>query len=213
MASVQTTAQLNTARQPDHRSLLAAASRCYNEASRETTRCYYQAADLAYQAWQADNNYIPGINLLARIAMRRGANGEARHWLESGLSLKPESTGLLYSAGHLALIEGKQTLAADYFAEATRISKTSTKAPIYLAHIRLLQGEYLEAFQLYRELIKTRSDDVQIRSKLFEAASYIVADFYSQELESELLRWFEFKDVDYNQLRSLTTSLLKTNFT
>ena len=210
MASVQTTAQLNTARQTDHRSLLAAASRCYNEASRENNPVLLsQAADLAYQAWQADNNYIPGINLLARIAMRRGANDEAHHWLATGLSLKPESTGLLYSAGHLALIEGKQTLAADYFADATRISRTSTKAPIYLAHIRLLQGEYLEAFQLYRELIKTRSDDVQIRSKLFEAASYIVADFYSQELESELLRWFEFKDVDYNQLRSLTTSLLK----
>jgi 2-polyprenyl-3-methyl-5-hydroxy-6-metoxy-1,4-benzoquinol methylase len=209
MASVQTTTRLDRARQTDHRSLLTEASRCYNEASRANNRAMLvQAAELAYQAWQADSDYIPGINLLARIAMRRGEFKEAHHWLDTGLSIKPESTGLLYSAGHLALNEGQLEVAADYFAHATRISRTSTKAPLYLAHIRLLQGEYLEAFQLYRELIKTRSDDTQVRNKLFEAASYIVADFYSQELEAELLRWFEFDDVDHSQLRSLTTSLL-----
>lgn len=210
MASLQSTVQLKEARRSDHRSLIAAASRCYNEASRDDNSALLkQSSELAYQAWQADNDYIPGINLLARIALRRGEMSEAHHWLDMGLSMKSDSTGLLYSAGHLALTEGNLDSAADYFSKATRISRTSTKAPVYLAHIRLLQGEYLEAFQLYRELIKTNSDDTQIRNKLFEAASYIVADFYSQELEAELIRWFDFKDVDYSQLRSLTTSLLK----
>lgn len=210
MASVQTTKRLDQAHQTDHRSLLSEASRCYHDGSSANNNDQLErAAELAYQAWQADRAYIPGINLLMRIAMRRGDFEEAHRWLDVGLEIKPESSGLLYSAGHLALNDNQLSGAADYFARATRISRTSTKAPLYLAHIRLLQGEYLEAFQLYREQIKTRPDDNQVRNKLFEAASYIVADFYSEEIESELLLWFEFDDVDHSQLNSLTTSLLK----
>ena len=78
-----------------------------------------------------------------------------------------------------------------------RVFRERYESSIYLAHIRLLQGEYL-GFQL------PRADKtclmMFIRSKLFEAASYIVADFYSQEWLFSL-RWFEFKDVDYNQLK------------
>ncbi|MEK9713574.1 MAG: methyltransferase domain-containing protein, partial [Thalassolituus sp.] len=210
MATLQTRVQDTRSRRSDHQQLMEAATRYYTEADRtDDVRLLKKSGQLAFQAWQANSSFIPGINLLARIAMRQGKFDEAQHWLNEGLALRPESTGLLYSAGHLALTEGDIDRAEHYFAEASRISRVSTKAPLYLAHIRLLKGEYLEAFQLYRELVKTNANDSQVRNKLFEAASYIVADFYSQELEEELLRWFDFDDVDHSQLRSLSTSLLQ----
>ena len=194
----------------EHRGLMEAASRCYSEATRrDDADLLVRAADLALQAWQINSNYVPGINLLARIALQRGLITDASEWVQAGLALKPNSSSLLYSAGHIALARGDLNDAEYSFERACKISRVNTKAAVFLAHVRLLKGDYVEAFQQYRELIKTRGDDEQIRNKLFEACSYITADFYSRELEEELLRWFEFTDVDYSQLRGLTTSLLK----
>ncbi len=199
-----------TDRDLDHRSLIEAASRCYSDAvRRENPQLLEKSALLAFQAWQANESYIPGINLLARIATHRHRYDEATHWIDTGLSLKPESTSLLYSAGHLALANSDLTLAEYYFEKASQISRVNTKAPVYLAHVKLLKGDYLGAFQLYRELAKTKASDPQIRSKLFEAANSVIADFYSAELEAELIRWFSFDNVDFSQLRPLATSLLK----
>ncbi len=199
-----------TDRDQDHRSLIEAASRCYSDAvRRENPDLLEKAALLAFQAWQANETYIPGINLLARIATHRQRYDEASHWIDTGLSIKPDSTSLLYSAGHLALANSDLSLAEHYFERASHISRVNTKAPVYLAHVKLLKGDYLGAFQLYRELAKTKASDPQIRSKLFEAANNVVADFYSAELEAELIRWFSFDNVDFSLLRPLATSLLK----
>ncbi len=210
MANPLSHLQTQHAHSADHKALLEAASRCYTDATRsDDVRMLASAAELALQAWQLNNSYLPGINLLARIALHRGLLDEARDWVNSGLALKADSTSLLYSAGHIALAANDLDEAETCFEHACRISRVNTKAAVFLAHVRLLKGDYVEAFQQYRELIKTRADDPQVRNKLFEATSYITADFYSQELEEELLRWFEFEDVDYSQLRGLTTSLLK----
>lgn len=207
LTSMQTA---QTKRSTDHRALMEAAIRHYSQANlHNDTELLGKAYQLAYQAWQSNGEYIPGINLLARIATHKGDVSEAQHWVDLGLSINAESSGLLYSGGHLALIRNNLDQAEEYFQSACRVSRVSTKAPIYLAHVKLLKGEYVEAFQNYRELAKTHADDPQVRNKLFESASHIIADFYSQELEEEILRWFDFDDVDYSNLRSLTTSLLK----
>lgn len=210
MATPLTSMQTAQSQRLDHHTLVDAAIRCYSNASkRNEPELLAKAYQLAYQAWQSNGEYIPGINLLARIATHRGDISDAQHWVDLGLNLNPESTGLLYSGGHIALTRNNLDLAEEYFQSASRISRVSTKAPIFLAHVKLLKGEYVEAFQHYRELAKTHADDPQVRNKLLEAASHIIADFYSQELEEEILRWFDFDDVDYNDLRSLTVSLLK----
>ncbi|MDF1762380.1 MAG: methyltransferase domain-containing protein [Oleibacter sp.] len=209
MANVQHHSELQAFTQSDHKVLIESASRSYANATRTNNQpMLEQAAELAFQAWQANNRYIPGINLIARIAMHRGRINEAQHWINQGLAIKPESTSLLYSAGHIALSANDLDNAEHYFEEACKISRVSTKAATFLAHVKLLKGDFLDAFQHYRELIKTHSNDPQVRSKLFEASSHIVADFYSAELENDLLRWFDFDDVDHIQLRDLTTSLL-----
>ena len=168
-----------------------------------------QAYDLANRAFEQDPNYLPGINLLARIELQRQHITAAQHWIDMGLQLKPDSASLLYSAGHIALAQGNLDQAEQSFFAAKKISRVSTKSSLYLAHVKLLKGDYQVAFELYRELAKTLSHDPQVRNKLVEAANHIQADGYSTELEQDLLRFLEFEDVDHAGLRPLATSLLK----
>ena len=210
MANPQRTTRAAVSPPGDHRILMDTASRCYSDAVRRGNETMMaRANDLAIKAYELAPNYLPGINLLARIELQRQHLDRAEHWAHLGLSLKPKSTSLLYSAGHIALARGELDQAEEFFSRACRISRVNTKSATFLAHVKLLQGDYLEAFQQYRELAKTQANDPQIRNKLFEAANNIVADFYSSELEQDLLRYLEFPDVDYSNLRPLATSLIK----
>lgn len=194
----------------DPQDLLVNAYQLYTDAqSKSDDERLEKAFIAAHEAWQENQEYLPGINLLARIELERGRLQEAERWIQKGLLLKADSAGLHYTAGHIALAQDNLSEAEEEFGQASRISRVSTKAPAYLAHIKLLKGEYVDAFQQYRELIKTQSHDEQIKNKLFEATSHIVADFYSPELEADLLRWLDFEDVNPSQLRGLATSLLK----
>ncbi|WP_419811819.1 methyltransferase domain-containing protein [Bacterioplanoides sp.] len=193
-----------------HQHLYDLANRFYRDASQQGNQLLLDdATQLAELAWQQKPEYLPGINLLARIALQQDKLSKAWEWIGLGLSKKPDSINLLYSAGLTALAEHDLDKAEEYFTAAYRISRVATKAANYLAHIALLKKDYLLAFQYYRELIKTQADDEQVKAGLFSAAEQLSADFYSDELEQDLLRYFEFSDVDHSQLRSLTTSLLK----
>lgn len=153
-------------------------------------------------------NGIKGLNLLARIELFRGKNKQAQAVINRALIAKPDSPTALYSAGHIALALGQLPLAEEHFSASLKISKVATRSASSLAYTYLEQGKYVESFQLYQELIKTQANDPHIKNKLFESASHINADFYSQELESNVLRYLDFKSVDHSLLRNLTTTLL-----
>lgn len=171
-----------------------------------------EAYELALNGHHASVNYLPLINLLSRIELKRENYPQAWLWIQTGLSIQPQSPGLLYSAGHLALAEQNLDSAESYFKQSLSISKTATRSASSLASVYLLKQEFVPAFQAYRELARTQSQDANIRNKLFEACSSIQADFYSQELEQDLLDYLDYQDVDYSLLAPLTTSLLKHKF-
>lgn len=194
----------------EHRHLYELASKLYSDAvAQHDERLLLEACALAEAAQQLRPDHLAGLNLLARIELQRQRTTAAEYWVNRGLSIKPDSASLLYSAGHIALSQNQLDSAEEYFTRSARISRVATRAVNFLAHVKLLQGDYVEAFRHYRELVKTQARDKQIRSKLFESASHVVADFYSEELEQDLLRYLDFTDVDYSQLRGLATSLLK----
>jgi 2-polyprenyl-3-methyl-5-hydroxy-6-metoxy-1,4-benzoquinol methylase len=167
-----------------------------------------EASSICLTALDVNPSGLQALNLCARIYLQKSDLIQAEHWISRALELKPDSVSALYSAGHIALAAGDLASAESRFEAACKISKVATRSSSSLAFVYLQQGKYLEAFQLYRELVKTQSDDPHIRSKLFESASHMVADFYSVELEQDLLRYLEFEQVDHSQLRGLITSLL-----
>jgi len=171
-----------------------------------------QATDKLKLALNLNPNGIKGLNLFARIELFRNNTQQAQTFIDHALACKPNSPTVLYSAGHIALALGQLTLAEQHFSASFKISKVATRSASSLAYTYLEQGRYVEAFQLYQELIKTQAHDPHIRNKLFESASHINADFYSQELESNVLRYLEFNDVDHSLLRNLITTLLHHKF-
>ena len=167
-----------------------------------------QAKEKATLANKLNPTGVKGLNLLARIELFRGNLTQAQLIIQRALSHKPESSTALYSAGHIALAQGDLSAAEKHFSASLKISKVATRAASSLAYTFLEQGKYVEAFQLYQELIKTQANDAHIKNKLFESASYINADFYSKELETHVLRYLDFSDVDHSLLRNLVTTLL-----
>lgn len=155
---------------------------------------------------------IKGLNLFARIELFRDQPHQAYTIIQKALNAKPDSPTALYSAGHIALALGQLKSAEKHFTASLKISKVATRSASSLAYTYLEQGKYVEAFQLYQELIKTQANDPHIRNKLFESASHINADFYSQELEANVLRFLEFEHVDHSLLRNLITTLLHHKF-
>lgn len=171
-----------------------------------------QAFQYALSAYQLHPDFIANLNLLARIELKRLKYSAAEAWCEIGLNKNPKSISLLYSRGHIALAQNQLNQAEHYFTKVLSISRVATKALNYLAHISLLKGNHVAAFQAYSELAKTQRNNTQIQNKLFESISNLTADFYSEELELDLLRYLDFNNVDYSQLTSLATSLLKHKF-
>jgi 2-polyprenyl-3-methyl-5-hydroxy-6-metoxy-1,4-benzoquinol methylase len=152
--------------------------------------------------------YLPLLNLRARIRLRLAQYNSAWQWVRIGLALKPDSSSLLYTAGLLALEQKELDTAEQYFARSTRISRVATQAPVYLAHVHWLQGRQVEAFEEYRELFRTRTDDNLLRSRLLTAASAIKADRYMPELAADVVSYLALENIDTSLLRPLALSLL-----
>lgn len=194
----------------EHKELYDHASALYAQAQKEPSSELLAAAlNFALKARAIRPDYLLGLNLLARIELQRQNYAAAELWVDQGLKLKPNSVNLLYSAGQIAFQQQQLQDAEHYFEQVLKVSRVATKALNMLAHIKLLQGDFPEAFRHYRELAKTQSKDLRVRSKLFEAAAQLQADFYAEELELDLLSYLDFSDVDYSQLRHLATSLLR----
>lgn len=149
------------------------------------------------------------LNLFSRIALELGETSEARAALSTALDIHPRNGGYWYSLGHVALTEQQLDEAENCFKKAIRYSAKETRAESFLAYTLQAKGESVEAFQLYRELAKTKSSDPHIRSKLFECARILSADFYDPELEHDVLTFLNWEETNPQQLSLLTCSLLE----
>ena len=155
---------------------------------------------------QADN--IDALNLLGRIALDEGDMQQAQAFLDQGLEYEPDAASLIYSRAHVYLACQDYDNAERFFGHAEALAPSATRSRVSKAYTKVKQGQYVEAFGEYRELIKRDPTDPHIRAKLFECICYIQADYYSPELEQELMGYLAFTQVDHNNLSNLIGSLL-----
>lgn len=156
--------------------------------------------------------HLPTLNLLAKIALLMEDSDAARQWVSTGLSIKPASPGLLFTAGKIEFEQGRLDAAEALFLRSSRISKVATEAPLYLADCRFLSGQKEQAFLDYAELLKTHGQSPQLKTRLFDAAAQLKVDIYDPDLVQDLLRYLSFKEMDSAQLGSLVFSSLKLEF-
>ncbi len=152
------------------------------------------------------------LNLLARIELERGQLKAAEQAIYLAISESPENGGYWYSAGHVALAKQDFAKAQTAFRNAIAFAPKETRAEVSLAYTLAQDGKLVEAFQHYRELAKTQSKDLHIRSQVVDLASQIKADYYDIELEQDLLSFLKWDKVNLNQLGTLVCSLLEYKF-
>ncbi len=152
------------------------------------------------------------LNLLARIELERGQLMAAEQAIFQALEDAPKNGGYWYSAGHVALAQQNFEKAKTAFHNAIKFAPKETRAEVSLAYTLAQDGKLVEAFQHYRELAKTQSQDLHIRSQVVDLASQIQADYYDIELEQDLLSFLKWDKVNLNQLGTLVCSLLEYKF-
>lgn len=152
------------------------------------------------------------LNLSSRIHLELGSIQQARKDVEKALEVHPRNGGYWYSLGHVALSDQALDEAEAAFKKAIKYAAKETKADNFLAYTLQAKGKTVEAFQLYRELAKTKSQDPHIKSKLFETAQLLTTDTYDSELESDLIKYLGWDNVNTYKLSSLISSLLEAKF-
>jgi ubiquinone/menaquinone biosynthesis C-methylase UbiE len=184
---------------------------CYAEGRADQGRVLKlrnRARTLSKQVIAKQPENLDGLNLLGRIALDEGNLNLAQSILDEGLSYHPKSASLLYSRAHVHLALQEYEKAAKLFTQAEDLAPRDTRSRVSLAYTKVKQGLFVEAFDEYSELIKLDPTDPHIRSKLFECIKHIQVDFYSLQIEEELVNYLEFTQVDHNDLSGLITSLL-----
>jgi ubiquinone/menaquinone biosynthesis C-methylase UbiE len=167
-----------------------------------------RAKSLAHKVLTRQPDSVAALNLLGRISLDEGDRVQATSFIDLGLAYEPDDTSLNYSRAHLYLINGEYIKAATLFAAVEERAPKATRALPSLAYTRVKQGLFVEAFADYRDLIRMDPTDPQVRSKLFECISHIQADYYSPELEQDLIGYLQFTQVDHNLLSGLIATLL-----
>ncbi len=152
------------------------------------------------------------LNLYSRICLELGQVSQARDATQQALAIHPRNGGYWYSLGHIALTEQRLDDAEAAFRKAIKYAAKETRAESFLAYTLQAKGDVVGAFQIYRELAKTQSNDAHVRSKLFECAVGLTADYYDAELEHDVLTYLDWENTNPHQLSSLACSLLEHKF-
>lgn len=163
-------------------------------------------------ALKYNENDADSLNLFSRISLELGNVEDAQLAVEKAIEIHPRNGGYWYSLGHVALANQTLDEAEAAFRKAIKYAAKETKADSFLAYTLQAKGKTVEAFQLYRELAKTKSHDPHIRSKLFETAQFITTDVYDPELESDLLKFLNWDNVNTFKLSGITSTLLEQKF-
>ncbi|GAA6134805.1 hypothetical protein NBRC116188_15950 [Oceaniserpentilla sp. 4NH20-0058] len=171
-----------------------------------------QARSIIKQALELYSAETECLNLLTRIELESGQFELAQAYIKQALVLEPENAGYWYSAGHVALALHDLEYAEKAFRKAIELAPKQTRADVSLAYTIAEQGRQIEAFQLYRQLVKTQTQDIQVKSRLLESAKGLVADYYDKELEQDLITYLSWDDVNLDNLSHLCCSVLIFKF-
>ncbi len=152
------------------------------------------------------------FNLLSRIDLELGNPKSALEAATAALDLQPDNGGYWYSFGHAQLANHQVLKAKSAFQKSIELSPGESKAEVSLAYTYSELGQPIKAFEIFRELAKNHSNDIQIQSQLLNTASSLTADYYDQQLEHDLIDYLNWDKVNLSQLANLTCSLLEHKF-
>lgn len=167
---------------------------------------------MATKVLASDTKNIEAINLVVRIELDKNNIPLATELCQAALTIEPESATTWYSYGQIELAKGAFKPAEKAFIKCISLDSTFFRAHTSYAYTKLQQGELASAFQHYQKLNKIRPNDASIRSKLFECARQLQADYDNDPLAAELCSYYQWDNVNHSDLEKLTASLISHRY-
>lgn len=152
------------------------------------------------------------LHLWSRAEFELGHYLEAVTLLEQALKLDQSDPALWYSYGYAHLALRELVTARTAFNTALQLDPHATRADLGLAHCLFLQESWVEAFQHYRALQTRYPQDKFVKQQIICVLAKLKSDEYNEELESDLITYLSFTELDIEPLSFFSASLLKHKF-
>ncbi|GLQ32226.1 class I SAM-dependent methyltransferase [Litoribrevibacter albus] len=148
------------------------------------------------------------LNIMGRISMDEMDFDSALVLLTKALKADPEMITSWINMAYLHLICRKPEHAEKCLNHVLKLDPNNLRAQKVLAYTKLQHGNYIEAFQTYRALIKQGMIDETIQSGLAQAAPMIKADAFDPQLQSDVESFMKLPEVNPEAFATLAISLL-----
>ncbi|HEY7871580.1 MAG TPA: tetratricopeptide repeat protein [Rudaea sp.] len=132
-------------------------------------RDFNGARDKAFDATQADAKDVAALALLARLDGLLGNGAFAQDEAASALKLAPNDAGANLSQGMVHEFAGSSAQALPFYRRAVRANADQPDARLLLGNALMRQGDYVQAAEQYRQLVRILDGDAGAEAR-FAAA-------------------------------------------
>ncbi len=180
--------------------------------NRQVVQLRKNAISSAQECLSLDKTNIDAHNVIARVYLDEAKIKLAFRWAKSALALDRQYATTWFTLGQIYLAQDQLEPAEQAFTKCIELDSSIFRAHTSYALTKLRQGELVVAFQYYRRLARANANDPHVRSKLFECLKQLKADYDNTSLADDLVEYFHWDDVNYNDLTNITTSLLSHRY-
>lgn len=171
-----------------------------------------KAKKICLEALTEEPDQVDMLNIMGRISMDEMDFDSALVLLTKALKADPEAITSWINMAYLHLVCRKPDQAEKCLNHILKLEPNNLKALKVLAYTKLQQGNYIEAFQTYRALIKQGMLDETIQSGLAQAAPMIKAEVFDAQLQSDVESFMKFPEVNPEAFAPLAISLLDKKY-
>jgi len=167
-----------------------------------------KAKKICLEVLTEEPEQVDMLNVMGRISIDEMDYDSAMILLTKALKADPEAVGSWINMAYLHLICRKPDHAEKCLNHALKLEPENFKALKVMGFTKLQQGNFIEAFQTYRALIKQGFMDETIQSGLGQSAPMIKADTFDAHLQNDIESFLNLPEVSADSFSGISMSLL-----
>jgi len=171
-----------------------------------------KAKKICLEVLTEEPDQIDMLNIMGRISIDEMDYDSALTLLTKALKVAPEDITSWVNTAYLHLVCRKPDHAEKYLNHALKLEPNNLKTQKVLAYTKLQQGNFIEAFQTYRALIKQGLMDETVQSGLAQSAPMIKAEVFDMQLQADIENFIKLPEVDPDSFANIAISLLDKKY-
>lgn len=197
---------------------LVLANECYNRSvqaeynQEERVKERLRAKKICLEVLTEDADQIDALNIMGRISMDEMDYDSSLVLFTKALKADPESVASWINMAFLHLVCQRSDHAEKCLNHVLKLEPNNLRALKALAHTKHQQGNFIEAFQLYRALINQGCIDDNVTSGLMKSAPMIKAEAFDVSLQSDIEYMIKLPDIDPSVFAPLSASLIDKKY-